>query len=54
MRQPFVVKAALRFGEIARGISENGNGALVAPKAGRHKVLWCDGEASGFNSIWRI
>ena len=34
-------EAALRFGEIARGVSENGNTALVALKSGRCKVF-CD------------
>jgi hypothetical protein len=31
----------LRFGEIARGVSEKGNTALVALKSGRRKVF-CD------------
>lgn len=37
----FATKAALRFGEIARGVPENGNTALVELKSGRRKVF-CD------------
>jgi hypothetical protein len=31
---------------IARGVSENGNTALVASSSGQRNVFWCDREAS--------